>query len=175
MLFINKPTANQQLNKAVELYQPVITRSSSPTLAPGHFRACQDLGSAGQAGDGGRVVYESDDRMAGHGLCPDVFAAFGGFEAGFDQGSLRQIRPVRAQAHIHPAAPGNADLDKIPEEGPVFTPGIKAGLEPEEKTSQQPENKGEANKPQEKTEKPADSAQPSGADKPADAQGEPTH
>jgi hypothetical protein len=65
---------------------------------------------------------------------------------------------------------GIPGLDKIPEEGPVYTPGAIKEQGVEEKKAEKADNKAEGKKPEDKTEKPVDSGQSTGGEKPADAQ-----
>ncbi len=171
MLFVNKPTANQQLNKAVELYQRAVAQSTSPTLraqaAFGLAKAWEAMGKLDTAINSyTQVTTQWPDsiyaRMSTRRLddlkrtsTKEVYDKFARFEP----------KPTFTQPPR-----GNTDLEKVPEEGPVFTPGIKSDLLGEGKKAGKTDNTGEASKPEEKTEKPADSGQSGGGEKPADAQ-----
>ncbi len=171
MLFINKATANQQLNKALKLYQTVREQSPSPTLraqaAFGLARAWESLGKLDTAIKFyTEVTTEWPDtvyaRMSSRRVedlkrlsTKEVYDKFARFDP----------KPVFTQP-----PGGNPSLDKLPEEGPVFTPGAINERGAEEKKAEKAENTTEAPKPTEKTEKPADQGQSSGGEKPADAQ-----
>ena len=167
MLFVNKPTANQQLNKAVELYQLVVTRSSSPTLRAqatlGLAKSWEALGKLDAAAstysqvktDWPGTVYA---KMASRRL--DDLKRISTKEL-YDKFARFEPKPAFTQP-----PKSNTDLEKIPEEGPVFTPGIKSGLDADEKKAPTPDTTGGADKPQEKTEKPADAQNPPAANNP---------
>jgi hypothetical protein len=169
MLFVNKPTANQQLNKAVELYQLVITRSSSSTLRAqatlGLAKALEALGKLPEATSTYSQV-KTDwpdtvfDQMASRRLddlkrisTKELYDKFARFEP---RPSFNQPQKSRS------------DLEKIPDEGPVYnTPGVKSGLDVDEKKTPTTDGTGGADKPQEKAEKPADAQNPPAESKPA--------
>jgi len=171
MLFINKATANQGLNKALRLYQSVYAQSPSPALrvqaAFGLARAWESLGKLETATKFyTEVTAEWPDT---------VFARMSSLRLeDLKRGSVKEMYDKFARFDPKPAfsqPPGvQPGLDKLPEEGPVYTPGaIKEGGV-EEKKTEKVDNKAEENKPEDKTEKPVDSGQSTGGEKPADAQ-----
>jgi len=171
MLFINKATANQQLNKALDLYQTVSVQSPSPALRAqatfGLARAFESLGKLDMAIKFyTAVTIEWPDtvyaQMSSRRL--DDLKRISTKEV-YDKFARFDPKPTFTQP------PGvNSNLDKLPEEGPVYTPGILNERGAEEKKAEKADNKAEANKPEEKAEKPADQGQSTGGEKPADAQ-----
>jgi predicted negative regulator of RcsB-dependent stress response len=161
MLFINKATANQGLDKALGLYQSVYAQSPSSALraqaAFGLARTCESLGKLETAT---KFYTEVTAQW------PDtVFARMSSRRLeDLKRGSVKEMYDKFAQFDPKPAfsqPPGvQSGLDKLPEEGPVFTSGApdQLGVEEkkEKKKSEKADNKTETNKPEEKTEKPAD-------------------
>jgi predicted negative regulator of RcsB-dependent stress response len=171
MLFINKANANQQLSKALELYQAVSVQSSSPTLRAqatfGIARAWEALGKLDMAVKSyTEVTTEWPDT---------VYAQMSSRRLDdLKRVSTKEVYDKFAQFDPKPtftqppgAIPG---LDKIPDEGPVYTPGAIKERGADEKKTEKVDNKAEEKKPEDKTEKPVDSGQSTGGEKPADSQ-----
>lgn len=166
LLFINRATANQALNKAVELYQKVREQNKSPALraqaAFGVARAYESQGKLEAAvkvyaevtADWPDTVFAQMSQQRLEDLKRDFTRAM------YDQFALYDPKPVFSQP------PGEKpDFDKLPEESPIFTPGTLDERGIEEKQEQKADIKVEDNKPDEKTEKPADAQPSTGADK----------
>lgn len=166
MLFINKATANQQLNNALKLYQAVSEQSPSPALrvqaAFGIAKAWESLGKLDTA-----IKFYTEVTTE----WPDtVYAQMSSRRLDdLKRVSTKEVYDKFARFDPKPTftqPPGGIPgLDKLPEEGPVYTPG---GVE--EKKTEKVDNKAEEKKPEDKTEKPVDSGQSTGGEKPADAQ-----
>jgi predicted negative regulator of RcsB-dependent stress response len=166
MLFVNKPTANQQLGKALELYQKASEQSTSPALrAQAAFGIARTWESQGKLDSAIKYYTEVTTEW------PDTVYAHMSSRRLDDlkRVSTKEVYDKFAQFDPKPtftkppsAIPG---LDKLPEEGPVYTPG---GVE--EKKTEKVDNKAEEKKPEDKTEKPVDSGQSTGGEKPTDSQ-----
>ena len=178
MLFVNKAMANPELNKALGLYKSVYSQSPLPALrAQAAFGLARTWESLGKLETATKFYTEVTAQW------PDtVFARMSSRRLeDLKRTSVKEMYDKFAQFDPKPAfsqPPGvQPGLDKLPEEGPVFTPGApdKQGLEEkkEEKKPEKADNKTETNKPQEKTEKPADQGQSTGGEKPIDAKPSP--
>ena len=151
MLFINKPTANQQLNKAVELYQLVITRSSSPTLRAqasfGLGKTWEALGKLNEAVElYTKVTTEWPDtvyaRMSTQRLddlkrtsTKEVYDKFGASSP---------------SPHL-PSRPGGTPISrKYPRKGRFSRPGLKAGWGPKKRRPSSPRTRAKQISPKKK-------------------------
>jgi predicted negative regulator of RcsB-dependent stress response len=173
MLFINKATATQQLNKALELYQSASEKSPSSTLrAQANFGLAKTWESLGKLDTAIKIYTDVTTEW------PDtVYAQMStrrlddlkrtSTKEVYDKFARFDPKPTFSQP---PAGGGIPGLDKIPEEGPVYSPVTPKEQGAEEKKTEKAENKAESNMPGEKSEKPADQGQSTGGEKSADAQ-----
>ena len=170
MLFINKAAANQQLNNALRLYQAVSEQSSSPTLLAqatfGLARTWESLGKLDTA-----IKFYTDVTTD----WPDtVYAQMSSRRLDdLKRVSTKEVYDKFARFDPKPTFPqppgGNPGLEKIPEEGPVYTPRAIKERGVEEKKAEKTDKNAEEKKPEDKTEKPVDSGQSTGGEKPADS------
>jgi hypothetical protein len=174
MLFTNKAIANQQLNKAVELYQSVRVQTSSPILrAQATYGLARAWESMGKLETADKLYTEINTDW------PDsVFAKMSSQRLDdlkrvsikdlYDKFASYDPKPKFNQ---QPAA--KQGFDKVPDEGPVYTPGAFNEQGIEEKKTDKAENKtdnkpdAKSDKPAESTEKPVESQPAPGTDKPA--------
>jgi hypothetical protein len=170
MLFVNKATANQLLTNAQKMYQFVYSQSPSPALrAQAAFGLARTWESLGKLETATQLYTEVTTNW------PDsVFARMSSRRLeDLKRTSVKEMYDKFAQFEPKPVfsqPPGSgANLDKLPEEGPVYTPGGSDKREPNEKKIEKIDNKTEINMPEEKTEKPVDQPQSTGGEKPADA------
>jgi tetratricopeptide (TPR) repeat protein len=171
MLFVNKPTANQQLGKALELYQTASEKSTSPVLrAQAAFGIARTWESLGKLDSAIKFYTEVTTQW------PDTVYAQMSTRRLDDlkRVSTKEVYDKFARFDPKPAfnQPSGAipGLDKIPAEGPVYSPGAIKERGAEEKKAEKADNKAEEKKPEDKTEKPVDSGQSTGGEKPADSQ-----
>jgi tetratricopeptide (TPR) repeat protein len=172
MLYVNKATANQELNKAAELYQSVRLQSKSSTLrAQATFGLARTRESQGKLEEATQLYKELTTEW------PDtVFAKISlqrledlkraSTKEIYDQFAKFDPKPVFSQQ------PGEKpSFDKMPEESPLSTTDslIEKGIEEkaESKSDTKTETKSEekTEKPAETTGKPLDSQQSPGTDK----------
>jgi hypothetical protein len=167
LLFVNKATANQELNKAVLLYQRVCQNASSPALLSqatlGLARAKESLGDLSAASE---LYAEVTSKW------PDsVFAKMATRRLDdIKRTSIKEVYDRFAQFEPLPAVtpqPGaKSEIEKMPEEPSANAPGTATQTGTEEKKPEPAENNA-APMPEEKTEKPAESQPTPDSEKPA--------
>ncbi len=172
MLFINKATANQQLDKAARLYQMVRDQSSLPALrVQAVFGLARTREAQGQLPTAIKLYTDVT------GNWPDsVYAKMSEKRlADLKRDSIKEMYDKFAQFDPKPVfsqpSGEKTDLDKIPAESPLYTPGpseqksqatpeAKSQAMPEERRlwtpEENPQNKPENAQPAEKSAKPAE-------------------
>jgi tetratricopeptide (TPR) repeat protein len=173
MLFINKANANQQLNKALDMYQTVSVQSPSPAQrAQANFGLAKALEALGKLDAAIKAYTDVTTQW------PDTVYAKMSLRRLDDlkRISTKEVYDKFARFDPKPTftqPPGGIPgLDKLPDEGPVFTPKKPNEQGVEEKKAENADNKTEANKPEEKTEKPAEKSTEKPADQGPSAGGE---
>ncbi len=166
LLFINKAAANQELNKALDVYQAVLNQTKAETLrAQATFGLARVLEAAGRLDLAERQYQQVTTswpnttfaRMAAQRLqdlqrlsTKQMYDRF----AQFDPKPAFSQQPGQQPGQQQPGQP-QPDLDKIPEESPIATPEAPAEQKPEEKNEAAPEAKPEQTSPEKSADKPA--------------------
>ena len=171
LLFINKASANQELNKAVEMYQSVLDQTRSAV-----FRAQATFGLARTREAQGKLESAVELYSELTTQWPDT--AFAQLAArrleDLKRAATKELYDKFAQFDPKPAfskePAEKSGLDKLPEESPIFKLGTSSDQKPEEKAEDKPANKTEESKPGENPEKPAVSQPSPSGEKPVDAQ-----
>jgi tetratricopeptide (TPR) repeat protein len=174
MLFVNKASANQQLNNAAELYQRVLEQSKSDIVRQqATFGLAKTRESQGKLETAMKLYTEVTTKWPNTGYSSMASRRVEDLK----RNSTKAIYDKFAQFDPKPAfnqTPGQQpgekpvfDLDNLPKESPLFTPGAATETKTEEKKEQPTDNKAAESSPPEKTEQPAETRQNSGNEQPA--------